>query len=150
LCCGLARLARELAHELTRAGSLENRARMLAWLATKLKRVQSSRATNEPSRTSYRVTSISSSPSRRGAGAPPLERTRGRATRPQGGARRGCRGRSRKKKGEGKAERERGRGRERGTHLGSKSGDHRLQNLGHNREERDEREREGVVRGKIE
>jgi hypothetical protein len=32
----------------------------------------------------------------------------------------------------------------------SKSDDHRLQNLGHNREERDEREREGVVSGTIE
>jgi hypothetical protein len=63
LCCVLARLARELAHELTRAGSLENRARMLAWLATKLKRAESSRATNEPSRASYRATSILSSPS---------------------------------------------------------------------------------------
>jgi hypothetical protein len=40
LVCGLARLARELAHELTRAGSLENRARMIAWLATKLKRAE--------------------------------------------------------------------------------------------------------------
>jgi hypothetical protein len=35
---------------------------MLAWLATKLKRAESSRATNEPSRASYRATSISSSP----------------------------------------------------------------------------------------
>ena len=62
MCCGLARLARELAHELTRAGSLENRARMLAWLATKLKRVKFSRATNKPSRANYRVTSILSNP----------------------------------------------------------------------------------------
>jgi hypothetical protein len=36
LCCGLARLACEL----TRAGSLENRTRMLAWFATKLKRAE--------------------------------------------------------------------------------------------------------------
>jgi hypothetical protein len=54
----LAHLARELAHELTQAGSLENRARMLAWLAIKLKQVESSRATNEPSGASYRATSI--------------------------------------------------------------------------------------------
>jgi hypothetical protein len=58
LCCGLARMAREL----TRAGSLENRARMLAWLATKLNRAESSRATNETIRASYRATSISSNP----------------------------------------------------------------------------------------
>jgi hypothetical protein len=45
-----------------RAGSLENRAIMLAWLTTKLKRAKSSQATNEPSRASYRATSISSSP----------------------------------------------------------------------------------------
>jgi hypothetical protein len=31
---------RELAHELIRAGSLKNRARMLAWLAIKLKRAE--------------------------------------------------------------------------------------------------------------
>jgi hypothetical protein len=35
---------------------------MLAWLATKLKRAESSRATNEPSRASYRATSILTSP----------------------------------------------------------------------------------------
>jgi hypothetical protein len=35
-----AHLARELAHELTRAGSLENRARMPAWLAIKLKQAE--------------------------------------------------------------------------------------------------------------
>jgi hypothetical protein len=58
----LAHLARELAHELTRAGSLENRARMLAWLVTKLKQAESSQATNESSRASYRAMSISSSP----------------------------------------------------------------------------------------
>jgi hypothetical protein len=40
-CVVSACLARELAHELIRAGSLENQARMLAWLATKLKRAES-------------------------------------------------------------------------------------------------------------
>jgi hypothetical protein len=35
---------------------------MLAWLATKLKRAESSRASNEPSRASYRAMSIPSSP----------------------------------------------------------------------------------------
>jgi hypothetical protein len=66
LSCGLARLT----HELTRAGSLENRARMLAWLAIKLKQAESSRATNEPSRASYRVTSILSSPTSNSPNSP--------------------------------------------------------------------------------
>jgi hypothetical protein len=56
------------------ASSLENRARMLTRLATKLKRAESSRATNKPSRMSYRTTSISSSPRR---DAPPSERRAG-------------------------------------------------------------------------
>jgi hypothetical protein len=38
---------------------------MLAWLTTKLKRAESSRANNEPSRASYRATSILSSPNGR-------------------------------------------------------------------------------------
>jgi hypothetical protein len=56
------------------ASSLENRARMLTRLATKLKRAESSRATNKPSRMSYRTTSISFSPRR---DAPPSERRAG-------------------------------------------------------------------------
>jgi hypothetical protein len=54
--------------------------------------------------------------------------------------------RGRKKKGRGRG-RERGRG-EGGAHLGSKSHDHRLQNLGHHGE-RDGRERR-LLRGRIE
>jgi hypothetical protein len=83
------------------------------------------------------------------AGEPPGKRgtgPRGRATGQQGARREEERG-----GGEG-GEGERGRGREREGELtsGSKSGDHRLQNLGHNGEEREMGEREGVVHGRIE
>jgi hypothetical protein len=52
--------------------------------------------------------------------------------------------------GEGKRERERERERERGGELtsGSKSGNHRLQNLGHHRGERERWERESLLRGR--
>jgi hypothetical protein len=92
----------------------------------------------------------------RGRGAAGTDRRRGEGARPQGGGAgtgeaRPCRGagarawgttdvRAQGKKGahregEGKGERKR-RGRGKLT-LGSKSGDHRLQNLAHNEEERD-------------
>jgi hypothetical protein len=59
----------------------------------------------------------------------------------QGRAGVGARG---KKEGEGEGKREREK--ERGAHLGSKSGDHRLQNLGHNGEEREMGERGSCAR----
>jgi hypothetical protein len=89
-----------------------------------------------------------------GAGESPGEREQGRGAQAshQGSGGRGPRrcatghvgGAHGRREGRGKGERER---RERGGDLtsGSKSGDHRLQNLGYNGEER-----EGVVRGRIE
>jgi hypothetical protein len=52
-----------------------------------------------------------------------------------------------KKKGEGVGERGRGKG---SSPRGSKYGDNRHQDLGHNGEERERWEREGVVRRRIE
>jgi hypothetical protein len=58
----------------------------------------------------------------------------------------GNKGHAGKKKGEGEEKRERERGGE--LTSGSKSGDHRLQNLGHHRGEREVEERK-LLRGKI-
>ena len=49
------------ARELARAGSIRDRAKTLAWLIYIFLRAEPSRATNEPSRASYRATSFSSS-----------------------------------------------------------------------------------------
>jgi hypothetical protein len=64
----------------------------------------------------------------------------------RGDARRGGRGRAGEKKGEGEGKRERERGGE--LTSGSKSGDHRLQNLGHHHGEREMGERERLLRGR--
>jgi hypothetical protein len=71
---------------------------------------------------------------------------RGRVTEPARGARQGYRGRAGKKKGEGEGKRERERGGE--LTSGSKSGDQRLQNLGHHHGERERWERERLLRGR--
>jgi hypothetical protein len=65
----------------------------------------------------------------------------------QGCARRGNRGTRREEKGEGEGKRERERGGE--LTSGSKSGDHRLQNLGHHRGEREVGERGGCCAGEL-
>jgi hypothetical protein len=62
----------------------------------------------------------------------------------------GRKGRAGEKNGEGEGKRERERERERGGELtsGSKSGDQRLQNLGHHHGERERWERERLLRGR--
>jgi hypothetical protein len=85
-------------------------------------------------------------------GEPPGRRVAGGVGEPPGsgcgyaGGATGQQGGVGKKKGEGEGERRRGREREGELTSGSKSGDHRLQNLGHNREEREMGERGSCAR----